>query len=238
MKELPTGVQSDQAKKKIDWERIEADYRAGFFSVREIAAKNKISHTLINRKAKDLGWERDLNAKIKAKADSIVAKTFVADDVSNESKVSSLETDEQIIEVNAQALALVKMRQRGLSAKFMRVFECLLDEIECVTVNQQPLQQLAETIFNSPDDDSTGGEESQSSWQAKRIEMFNRSMGMAGRIDSFKKLMEAGDRALSTQDRIWGLAQDGNKPKTPSPNDHSFECTDKEWDDFQSALKH
>jgi len=238
MKELPTGVQSDQAKKQIDWERIREDYRAGFFSVREIAAKHKVSHTAINKKAKELKWERNLNAKIKAKADAIVAKTLVSDNVSNKSKVSRLEMDEQIIEVNAQALALVKMRQRGLSAKFMRVFECLLDEIECVTVNQQPLQQLAETVFSSPDDNNTGGEEAQTSWQAKRVEMFNRSMGMAGRIDSFKKLMDAGDRALAAQDRIWGIAQDGNKPKAPNPNEHSFDGTDKEWDEFQHALRH
>lgn len=52
-----------------DWERIEADYRAGLLSVREIAASNGVSHVAIGKRAKRDGWERDLQAKIKAKAD-------------------------------------------------------------------------------------------------------------------------------------------------------------------------
>jgi hypothetical protein len=35
-----------------DWERIEADYRAGLLSVREIAAAHGVSHTAIQKRAK------------------------------------------------------------------------------------------------------------------------------------------------------------------------------------------
>jgi len=234
MKELPTGVQSDQAKKKIDWERIEEDYRAGLLSVREIATKHGVSHTAIQKKVKEHGWERDLNAKIQAKAAAIVAKKLVASEVASK-KVA---TDKQIIEVNALAIVDVKMNHRGFSTRLMKLCETMMEELETVTDNQASLSQLAETVFNSPDDDSTGGEEAQSSWQAKRLELFNRTIGVAARIDSLKKLVETGDRAVAMQERIWGFAQDGNKPKTPNPNEHSFESTDKEWDEFQSALKH
>ena len=120
----------------------------------------------------------------------------------------------------------------------MKLCETMMEELETVTVNQVPLTELAETVFNSPDDDSTDGEEAQHSYQAKRLELFNRTIGVAARIDSLKKLVETGDRAVAMQERIWGFAQDGNKPKAPSPNEHSFDGTDKEWDEFQSALKH
>ena len=70
--------------KQPDWERIEQLYRAGLLSVREIAASCGVSHTAIQKKAKAGGWERDLKAKINAKADSLVAKAEVATKVATE----------------------------------------------------------------------------------------------------------------------------------------------------------
>ena len=58
---------AQEKKTAPDWERIEADYRAGLLSVREIAASQGITHGAINKRAKRDGWERDLSAKIKAK---------------------------------------------------------------------------------------------------------------------------------------------------------------------------
>lgn len=55
-------------KKKIDWEKIEVDYRAGVKTLREIADEHNITHGAINKRAKRDGWERDLTAKIKTKA--------------------------------------------------------------------------------------------------------------------------------------------------------------------------
>jgi len=72
----------------IDWERIEADYRAGLLSVREIAAEHGITHGAINKRAKRDSWTRDLGAKIKAKADALVSKEQVSKEVSTEAKVS------------------------------------------------------------------------------------------------------------------------------------------------------
>ena len=40
------------AAPKIDWERVEADYRAGLLSVREIAAAHSVSHTAIGNRSK------------------------------------------------------------------------------------------------------------------------------------------------------------------------------------------
>jgi len=235
MKELPTGVQSDQAKKKIDWERIEADYRAGLLSVREIASHHGVSHTAIQKKAKEHSWERDLNAKIQAKAEALVAKQLVASEVASE-KVA---TDKQIIEINALAIVDVRMHHRGFSTRLMKLCETMMEELETVTENQEPLNRLAETVFNSPDDDSTGGEEAQSTWQSKRLELFNRTIGVAARIDSLKKLVETGDRAVALQERIWGFATDQNKQTgLATQHTHTFEGMDKDWDEFQSAIKH
>ena len=70
------------AKKETDWESIERDYRAGLLSVREMAATYGVSHVAIMKRAKKDGWERDLSAKIKAKAEALVTTR----EVTNEQK--------------------------------------------------------------------------------------------------------------------------------------------------------
>ena len=95
--------------KQPDWEAIERAYRAGLLSVREIATSCGVSHTAIQKRAKANGWERDLKAKIKAKADSLVAKREVATQVASK----SVETEREIIEVNAEVIANIRMGQRG-----------------------------------------------------------------------------------------------------------------------------
>jgi len=84
-------------KRVIDWESIKLDYEVGVKTLRKIAEENGISHTLINKKAKELDWSRDLSAKIRAKADAIVTKSEVSKLVTKESLV----TEREIIEVNA-----------------------------------------------------------------------------------------------------------------------------------------
>jgi len=67
-----------------DWEAIESAYRAGLMSIREIASQHGITHGAINKREKRDGWERDLKAKIKAKADALVSKCEVSKQVSTE----------------------------------------------------------------------------------------------------------------------------------------------------------
>lgn len=49
--------------KPIDWAGIERDYRAGVMTVREIARWYGVSHTAINKKSKEQGWERKPKAQ-------------------------------------------------------------------------------------------------------------------------------------------------------------------------------
>lgn len=43
---------------KIDWEKIEFDYRAGIKTLREIAVEHGITHAYVNKKANQEGWMR------------------------------------------------------------------------------------------------------------------------------------------------------------------------------------
>jgi len=72
---------AQRGKKTPDWKRIEADYRAGLLSVREIAGAQGVSHVATGKRAKRGGWERDLNAKIKTKDDALVTSRTVTKEV-------------------------------------------------------------------------------------------------------------------------------------------------------------
>ncbi|EIC82065.1 phage protein [Serratia sp. M24T3] len=94
---------------KPNWEVIESAYRAGLLSVREIASQHGITHGAINKRAKRDGLERDLKAKIKARADSLVSKREVSTLVSTGKAIS----ERILIEASAEVIANVRMEHRG-----------------------------------------------------------------------------------------------------------------------------
>ena len=61
----------------LDWEGIEREYRAGVLTLREIAGRFGTTHSSIHARAKKYGWDRDLAAKIRAKAEALVTQRGV-----------------------------------------------------------------------------------------------------------------------------------------------------------------
>lgn len=137
--------------KQPDWERIEQLFRAGLLSVREIAAACGVSHTAVNKRSKAEGWDRDLNAKIKAKADSLVSKREVSTKVSTE----TLATERGIVEANAEVIADIRMAHRTDIGRSRRLANKLLDELESLTDEQGTIKEL---IAQLKDGDSEDGE--------------------------------------------------------------------------------
>lgn len=158
-----------------DWERIEQLYRAGLLSVREIAVACGVSHTAINKRSKAEGWERDLKAKIKAKADSLVSKREVSSKVSTE----QLATERGIVEANAEVIANIRMAHRSDITRSRRIANKLLDELEGLTDNRDLFDQLGELMRN-PDDNG----------QDKRNDLYQKIIDLPGRSKVMKEMAE------------------------------------------------
>lgn len=158
-----------------DWEAIESAYRAGLMSTREIASQHGITHTAINKRAKKEGWERDLKAKIKAKADSLVSKREVSKQVSSERMVS----ERQLIEANAEVIANVRMEHRGDIRRARNIANSLFDELEAECADVAALEQLGELMFK-PDDKGYD----------KLNEIYHKVISMPGRVKSMKDLSD------------------------------------------------
>lgn len=174
----------------IDWELIERDYRAGLLSVREIAASQGITHGAINKRAKRDGWERDLKAKIQAKADALVSKREVSNTVSTE----RLATDRIVIEANAQRIADVRMAHRQDISRMRTLVLGLLGELEHETGNLDLYEELGE-LLRSEDDKG----------QDKRNDVYRKVISSAARIDSMKKLAETLKVLIAMEREAFGI---------------------------------
>lgn len=80
-----------KAKRVIDWEKIEAEYRAGQLSVREISRNHGITETAIRKHAKAERWSRDLSDKVRRAAKEAMVRNTVRSELSRE-PVSDAET--------------------------------------------------------------------------------------------------------------------------------------------------
>jgi hypothetical protein len=127
-------------KKTRDWERIEVQYRANTLSLREIASEHGITEGAIRKKAKAEGWERDLSGKVKAKADALVRKEQVRSEV----RAGSAETEKQVIEVEAQVQARIRISHRSDIERNRNLLRKLVDELEHHTDNTDLLAKLGE----------------------------------------------------------------------------------------------
>lgn len=132
------------SKQAFDWEAIERDYRAGLLSIREVAARHGCTHTAINKRAKADGWERDLQAKIKAKAEALVSKREVSSEVSSK----AAETERQIVEANAEAIVSVRMKHRGDIRRSRSLANKLLAELEQLTDHREVAETFGEVMRN------------------------------------------------------------------------------------------
>lgn len=158
-----------------DWEAIESAYRAGLLSIREIASQHGITHGAINKRAKRDGWERDLKAKIKAKADALVSRREVSSKVSTETATS----ERILIEANAEVIATVRMEHRGDIRRARNIANSLFDELEAQCADVGALEQLGDLMFQ-PDDNG----------RDKLNEIYQKVISLPGRVKSMKDLSD------------------------------------------------
>lgn len=126
-----------------DWERIEQLYRAGLLSLREIAAACPgVNHVGIARRAKKFGWVQDLTAKIKAKAEDIVTRQAVTEEVTAQRAV----TDRAVIDANAQAIANVRMAHRADISRSRNLAKKMLAELEAMTDESGTLREMIDQL--------------------------------------------------------------------------------------------
>ncbi|WP_176317342.1 hypothetical protein [Burkholderia vietnamiensis] len=177
----------------IDWERIEAEYRAGVLSLREIAALHDgVNHVAIARRAKKEGWTRDLAAKIKAKAEDLVTRQAVTPEVTAQRAV----TEREVVEANAARIAQVRGEHRSDIARARGLTIRLLAELEGQTDNFELFEQLGE-LLRDPDDKGLD----------KLNDLYQKVISLPGRVDGMKKLSETLKNLIGLERDAYGIGE-------------------------------
>jgi hypothetical protein len=185
-----------EAKKPPDWERIEAQYRTGIASLREIAKLHGITEAAIRKRAKRDEWPRDLNARVQAKADELVRREEVRR-LSTQSAVRSESSAHRVkeeIAIGAQALAEVKLRHKSTIRRMREATDAMLAELEAETGNPELFRDLAEFLRS----DEEGA-------QGKREAVYQRAISMASRIDGLKKLADTLKVLIALEREAYGI---------------------------------
>lgn len=181
------------AKNKPDWEKIEADYRAGVLSIREIAGQHGVSDTAIRKRAKVHGWDRDLSEKITSKADALVRTQEVRTQVRTETAVS----ERELIEANAQVIADVRMSHRGDIRKSRDLVMALLNELQHETHGIELFERLGELLR---DEDEKG--------QDKLNDLYHKVISLPSRVKSMKDLADALKTLISLEREAYSIGVD------------------------------
>jgi hypothetical protein len=202
------------AKPKVDYDRIEPDWRAGIKSPAQIAAEYTeatgvtVSRAAIVKHFKTRGVPRDLKAKIRAKADAMVAASMVAATVSPATKAR----DDAIVGANAAKVAHVQLTQRADFARIQKVFVALLLELEQQTEHRDAYDELLLLVVRK--DDPEDAEAARD--RARRLrEAFDRAMSLSSRVETFRKLADARRILFDKECEAYGIGADAGGAGLP-----------------------
>lgn len=160
----------------IDWEAVEQEYRINKRSLRDIAGDHGCTEGAIRKKAKNHGWERDLSAKVAAKAEALVRKAEVRNKVRTEKAAS----ERQTIEVSAQMLADKVVNQREDVQRARTLVNKLFDEVSAECDNRGDFERLGE-LLHAPDDNG----------KDRLNDLYRAAISLPERIKSAKALSDA-----------------------------------------------
>jgi len=134
--------------KQPDWEAIERAYRAGSLSIRTIAERQGVCDTAIRKKAKALGWARDLSDQVRKEVRSKLVRGEVRND-----QGANCELDAEIIEEAAEEGARVVRSHRRDIRKATTLANLLMDDL-LSTIQRR--EEIEEDIEAETSEDNNG----------------------------------------------------------------------------------
>ena len=198
-------------KRVIDWEMVAVHYRAGIRSLKDIGKEYGVSDAGILKKAKVLGWTRDLKAKIKAKADAKVSAAAVSEEVSAAKAANEI----VVVEANAELQYRIRMEHRQDIGRTRNLFKSLLGEVELATQEKGTFEAviaiMGKIIAAETDDDAKKLMASQFGDLEGDIRKLT---SINNRIDSAKKLTEILERLVKMEREAFGIDGDDEKAKS------------------------
>jgi hypothetical protein len=129
----------------VNWEKIEKAFRAGILSVRQIA-KQCLSDRGLAKRAKRLGWTRDLTARVQARAAEKLTLALAGSQPGSHSPRAREADDEETIEQAALTqVAVVREHSHGIR-RGLDLTARLMHEFEVTTTKNDELLSMIEGV--------------------------------------------------------------------------------------------
>ena len=193
-------------KDPIDDTRIENGWRAGILSPRQLAAQyteetgQKVSHAAIIKHFVKEGVPRNLAAKIQAKADELVTRAAVTEEVTQGTR----NRDKAIIDANANAVASVRLAHRRDIQRARSITVSLLEELEGQTgADAVALLSDLGDMMRNPDKHG----------QDKLNDLYHKIISLPGRAKTMKDLGESLRVLVGLERQAFGLDDKDNAPE-------------------------
>lgn len=193
-----------QARKDLDWQAVERDFRTGAFTLRELATKHGCSHVAISKQAKKHAWRQDLSKVVRAATNaSVLASTAVRGELTkNGESVNAVTTTVlAVAEVNKEVI----LGHRADIREARDLVFSLLAELRSSAMSEDEKERLIELLTGS-------NAEPEDLLAARRL--VNKALGTSTRIGGVKALAEAITKLQIAERKAFGLdAGDDDKPK-------------------------
>lgn len=195
-------------RKKVDYDRIEAGWRAGLLSPRQLAAAyteetgEAVSHAAIIKHFTSRDIPRDLSAKIHAKAEAMVTQAMVTGEVTPSTKIP----EKRIVEEGAVLVTEIRLSQRRHIDRAMRLVDALFKELE-----QQTDPETLELLRDLGDflrDENERGED-------RRNDLYRRILSLPERSKTMKLLADTLKVLIDLQRTAYGMDKEPERKDDP-----------------------
>lgn len=186
------------APKKVDYDAIEPDWRAGIKTPTQMAYEYtqatgiNVSRAAIIKHFKARNVPRDLTAKVQSKARAMVAEAMVTGKVSAKSKVA----EEEIVDKAASDVATILISHRKDINRSRTIAEKLEAQLEHQIDSPEVYERLAELVIDEAGDPMAAD---------KLRHAFNKAMGLSGHVKTFKELVEARRILIGLEREAFGI---------------------------------
>lgn len=189
-------------KPQIDWDAMEPDWRAGLKSVLQLSEEYGVSRAAIIKHWKKEGVDRDLEAKIRAKAAALVTQSIVTPEVTESRRV----TEKLTIEANACAVADTILNQRADVRRARSIVSKLFSEVEAECDEKEAFAQIGE-ILAAPDENG----------RDRLNDLYRAAISLPERVKSTKALSDALKVLVELERKVMRI--DDQPPEdTPPPS--------------------
>lgn len=183
-------------RKKIDWEIIEPDWRAGVLSKEQLAKKYDVSRPAMEKHFGKLGIARDLKGKIRARTTAILNQEALGQTDAPVSAEPKTATEQDIVDANATVQSAVVLGHRKDIQRSRKLCLSMLAELEIQSNHLPLMEQLVHKLI----DDSPEGKDARAAIVAKVISLGSRVATLGSLATTLRSLVSLERQAFGLDD--------------------------------------